>query len=318
MKNAPMGIVTIVLLAAFAPRAGATVVGGGGSTTRDCLVVFDAAVNLPAAKPKHVRCTDGDPTCDSDGAANGVCSFELAVCANSTFNPSCTLNGVESIVVDHAQDNGDPKFDPDFQAVQGSINAQIDPPTTQADLCTTATTITVPIKGPVGNNRCSPRRKKLAVTSFSEVIDGKIYKDTDKIKFTCVPDPNVCDPQLLYSGTFDRMQRQIFNQSCALSGCHDSQTQAGNMLLDSGASYGNLVNVTPNNFAANGAGWKRVDPGSTATSFIFHKITGDLPNATYGERMPLNKAKLNKTLRDVIELWIAAGAPQVGWVPGTD
>jgi len=103
-----------------------------------------------------------------------------------------------------------------------------------------------------------------------------------------------------------------------LSGCHDSQTFAGNLLLESGASYGNLVGVNPSNPSAAGAGWKRVDAGVPATSYILHKINGDLPNASYGERMPLGKAKLNKTLRDVIELWAAAGAPQVGWVPGTD
>jgi hypothetical protein len=32
----------------------------------------------------------------------------------------------------------------------------------------------------------------------------------------------------------------------------------------------------------------------------------------------LNKKKLHKTLRDIIELWIEAGAPAGTWVPGTD
>ncbi len=324
MRAAPTGHVAIALLFLFAARATATVVGGGGSSTRDCLVALDAAVNLPQSRPKHVRCTDGDPSCDSDGVADGVCSFALSVCANSTFDPGCTLSGVGSIVVEHAEDNGDLKFDPDFQALQGSIDAQIEPPTAEADKCTTPTTIRVPIKGPLGNNRCSPRRKKVELRSQSQVIEGQILRDDDKIKFLCLPDPNACDPQILYDDTFDRIQRQIFNQNCALSGCHDSQSQAGNMLLETGASYGNLVNVTPSNFAASGAGWKRVaaaNPGvsgSPDTSFIFHKITGELPNASYGARMPLNKPKLNKTLRDVIQLWIAAGAPQDGWVPGTD
>lgn len=317
MKHARAALAAMISCVAGAATVQATVVGGGGSKTKDCLVVFDAAVNLPSGKPRHVRCTDGDPTCDSDGVADGVCSFALSVCANSTFDANCSLAGVDSIVVEHAEDNGDPRFDPDFQAVQGSIDAQIEPPTSAVDVCTTPTTIRVPIKGPIGNNRCSPRRKKLKLRSLSQVIDGKIIKDTDKIRFMCVPDPSVCDPQVLYTDTFDRIQRQIFNQNCALSGCHDSQTMAGGMLLDGAAAYGNLVDVTPNTSAAAGAGWKRVDPGSPATSFLFHKITGDLPDVTYGQRMPLGKRKLNRTLRDVIELWIAAGAPQGVWVPGT-
>lgn len=308
-----------------APSARATEVGGGGSRRRDCLVTLDAAVNLPAAKPKHVRCVDGDPSCDADGTVDGRCSFELSVCANSTFEPECTLNGLQSITVENAIDNGDPRFDPDFQAVQTAVDAELQAPTSDPDLCTTPTVILVPIKGPIGNDRCSPRRKILKLTALSEVIDGRVYKDKDKIKLQCLPDPNGCDPAVLFTGTFDRIQRQIFNQSCALSGCHDSQTQAANLLLESGASYGNVVNVDASNFAAAGAGWKRVDApnppgtsGNTASSFLFRKVIGDLPDVSYGARMPFGKPALNATLRDVIELWIEAGAPQTGWVPGTD
>jgi hypothetical protein len=299
--------------------------GGGGSAKRDCLVTFDAAINYPTSKPKQVRCVDGDPTCDADAMVDGVCSFELSVCANSTFEPSCTLDAVQSIIVDHAEDNGDRKFDPDFQSVQTAIDGDIQPPTNTTDLCTLPTTILVPIKGPIGKNRCGPQRKKIKLTALSQVIDGRIYKDRDRIKFTCIPAPNGCEPTSLYSGTFDRIQRQILNQSCALSGCHDSQTQAGNLLLDSGAAYGNLLNVSPSNPSASGAGWLRVDApnppgtsGDASNSYLFNKIDDNLPAASYGERMPLNQRKLNKTLRQVIELWIEAGAPQTGWVPGTD
>lgn len=313
-------ITTISLSAAIA-----TETGGGGSKKRDCLVTFDAAVNQPTGKPKHVRCTDGDAACDSDGIVDGICSFELSVCANSTFNPDCTLSGLDTLTIDNAIDNGDPKFDPDFQAVQASVDSDIQPPTAVADICTTPTIIKVPIKGPIGNNKCGPRRKKVKLTALSELIGGKKFKDRDKIKFTCDPDPAGCDPSVLFSGTFDRIQRQIFNQSCAVSGCHDSETQIGNLLLETGASYGNLVNIAPSNPSASGAGWLLVDaplaPGNTgdaANSFLFNKIVDDLPNASYGERMPFGKSKLHKTLREVIELWIEAGAPQNGWVSGTD
>jgi hypothetical protein len=57
--------------------------------------------------------------------------------------------------------------------------------------------------------------------------------------------------------------------------------------------------------------------GDLDTSFIVHKLEGDLPDLTYGERMPLHRGKLHATLRDLIELWIQAGAPTTGWVPGT-
>ena len=56
----------------------------------------------------------------------------------------------------------------------------------------------------------------------------------------CDPAPSGCDPMAIYTGTFDRIQRQIFNQSCAVSGCHDSQSQTGGLLLETGAAHTNL------------------------------------------------------------------------------
>ena len=57
--------------------------------------------------------------------------------------------------------------------------------------------------------------------------------------------------------------------------------------------------------------------GDPDTSFLFHKIEATCPTADYGAHMPLGKPKLNGTLREIIRLWIEAGAPQTGWVPGT-
>jgi hypothetical protein len=307
-------------LLAVAAGASATIVGGGGSARTDCLAVLDAPVNAPASKPRNVRCVDGDPACDADGVVNGGCRFPVAVCANSTFDPECTLSEVQSITVEHAADNGDPDFDPEFQALQARITNEIAPPTDDVDECTDATNIIVPIIGPFGD-RCRKRSKQLKLTSVSQVIAGQIYTDKDRLKLTCDPAPSGCDAQTLFTGTFDRIQRQIFDQSCAVSGCHDSQTMQAGMLLEAGAAHTNLVGVTPTNGAAAAAGWKRVNllgPGSgdPETSLLFHKLIGPPPG--FGSRMPLDRGRLNSTLIDVIELWIAAGAPETGWVPGTD
>ena len=40
--------------------AQAVILGGGGSSRKDCLMVFDAAVNYPPDNPKRFRCADGD------------------------------------------------------------------------------------------------------------------------------------------------------------------------------------------------------------------------------------------------------------------
>ncbi|MGH7894656.1 MAG: hypothetical protein ACREQL_08300 [Candidatus Binatia bacterium] len=304
--------------------AQAFIVGGGGSSKTDCLVVLDAQLNYPPDKPKRYRCADGDPTCDADGVVDGVCTFSLTVCANSTYNPAlCTLVGVDSITVDHALDNGDRKFDPEFQALQNRINSGIvgpnDPPNTDVDTCAIASTFRIPVLGPFAGNVCKRGKKQVKIRSYSQFIAGVQYKDTDKLKMECEPALAGCDPQTLYAGTFDRIQKQIFDKSCAVSGCHDSQSQTGGMLLEGGAAYTNLVDVTPQNATAAGLGWKRLDAtnASPETSFIYHKLTGDLSGGTLGARMPLGGSKLDDFLIDIVRLWIEAGAPQAGWVPGT-
>jgi hypothetical protein len=301
--------------------ASALIIGGGGSAATDCLAVFQVADGV-ALKGNKISCVDGDPSCDADGAVNGSCQIPVAVCANSTALRACTLIGLESIILQHAMDNGDPKFDPEFQALQTRIDSTTEPPATDADLCTTPTNFHVLIKGPFKSgpkNKCSSNTKALKLTATSTVIAGKVTTDIDSLTLSCAPAAtNGCDPQALFTGTYDRIQRQIFNQSCALSSCHDSQSQTGGLLLEGGASYTSLFNVDPENPGALVQGWKRVNPGDPTTSFIYHKVSGDLPDASFGGRMPKGKPKLNKTLINVLQAWITGGAPDTGWVAGTD
>src|SRR5580765_5731728 len=100
------------------------IIGGGGGARTDCLLVLGTAPNTPTNRPRSVRCADGAP-CDGDGLVNGVCEFSLNACGNSTFDSRCVSPGVGSIVVDHALDNGDPKFDTEFQALQNAINGMV-------------------------------------------------------------------------------------------------------------------------------------------------------------------------------------------------
>ncbi len=322
-RLASAAVLLAALIALGGSRAAATVVGGGGSRRTDCLAVLDGSVNDPIQKPRNIRCTDGDPSCDADGVVNGVCEFPISVCINSTFNPKCTLNGVQTVNVDHALDNGDPKFDTEFQALKNRLANDIAPPTTTSDDCTNPTNFHVTIHGPFAGV-CKKNKKLLKITTVSSVIAGRVYTDKDKIKMTCdpAPAPDGCDPLVFYSGTFDRIQTQIFDQSCAVSGCHDSQSRTGSLLLETGASLSNLINVTPHNPAAEAAGWKRVtvidaSTGDPSTSLIVAKLNGP-PNG-FGARMPFGRPKLDQSLIDVIQLWVAAGAPDTtDWVPGTD
>jgi hypothetical protein len=319
-------VVAVVVILVCATQARALVVGGGGSWRTDCLAVLDGPINDPVTKPKNIVCVDGS-SCDADGVVDGVCTFPIAVCANSTFDARCTLNGVQSMTVAHAADNGDPKFDTEFQAMQNRIMNDIDPPTTTSDECANFTNFRVAIVGPL-NGQCKKGKKQLQLATVSKVINGHVYTDKDKVKMTCLPaDPmdGGCDPTVLFDGTFDRIQRQIFNKSCAVSGCHDSQSHTGNMTLEQGSSASSLIDVVPENSAAqtaDGGIWRRVrridaTTGDPDHSLIVAKLIG--PPKNFGDRMPKDRPKLDQSLIDVVELWVAAGAPtDTTWVPGTD
>jgi hypothetical protein len=303
-------------------------IGGGGGAGNDCLLVLGTAPNMPTSRPRHIRCADGD-LCDADGTVNGVCQFKVSACGNSTFDPRCTSPGVATLVVDHALDNGDPKFDPEFQAFQNVLNT-IDTDGDTPDDCTTVIDFHVFVQGPFANNSCRRSKKLLRIDTTSDFVAGRAIHDRDRLRMMCDPSPAGCDPMAFYTSAFDRIQRQIFNQSCAVSGCHDSQSfaESGNLLLEQGAAYTNLLGnppgtlVIPDNDAAEAAGWFRVnqtDPttGDPETSLLFRKVDHDLPSSAFGLGMPRLRPKLDQSLIDVIAAWIAAGAPETGWPIGT-
>lgn len=314
------------LMCLSAASADAVVYAGGGSPRSDCLGVFDAPVNAPAGNPRLIRCVDGE-ACDEDGTVNGVCRFSVSYCANSSQVPGCSLQGVAEISVRHAADDGiDPDFNPQFQALQSQIDGTIVPPTASVDVCTAPTTLRIPVKGPRGRNRCSAGRARVEVTVLSTAIDGRFHRDRDVLRIACFPSRESigCDPQTFFTSTFDRVQEQVFNRSCATAACHDSQSTAANLLLETGASRANLLDVFPTNGAAADAGWRRIfTTGATSAdlerSFVYRKITGDLPSAAYGLRMPRKRPRLDKTSRDLLRIWIENGAPDGsgGWVSGT-
>jgi hypothetical protein len=88
-----------------APAPGNCIAGGGSKRT-DCLIEFAStgplSFNRRGTKLKNeLRCTDGDPACDLDGARNGTCRFGVAPCfANLDPRfPRCTPSSIGSIEV---------------------------------------------------------------------------------------------------------------------------------------------------------------------------------------------------------------------------
>jgi hypothetical protein len=94
----------------------------------------------------------------------------------------------------------------------------------------------------------------------------------------------------------------IFTQNCALSGCHAADSPSGDLVLDPGQAYDNLVNMESSEVGPK----KRVEPGNSAASFLYEKISQ--PQPTSGDRMPLISNPLSADKIALIKAWIDEGA----------
>jgi hypothetical protein len=83
-------------------------VPGGGPTTTDCRAEWQVPNpnNIPFLDKKGFPnrkqiCKDGDPACDADRTADGVCTFRVGVCLDQTDAalPSCTASGSTGYLV---------------------------------------------------------------------------------------------------------------------------------------------------------------------------------------------------------------------------
>jgi len=99
------------------------------------------------------------------------------------------------------------------------------------------------------------------------------------------------------SSTFSDIQLKIFNQSCALSGCHVNGSV--NPDLENNA-YNNLVNKIST------TGMAYIKSGDPNNSYLLQKVLGS--SIISGERMPRNSSALLQEEIDAITKWISEGA----------
>jgi PBP1b-binding outer membrane lipoprotein LpoB len=101
--------------------------------------------------------------------------------------------------------------------------------------------------------------------------------------------------------TFSEIQREVFNPSCAVSGCHAGATVpiSGNLDLTAPNAYNQLVDQT----SLLDPSKKRVDPNSSDESVLVLILRGSvIPRMPYGQP-PLSAATI-----DSIAKWIDEGA----------
>jgi hypothetical protein len=307
MRSSLLAALSVLSLVAH-PAAGQ--VAGGGSKSSDCLAEFNAPVNVPAKKPKNVRCVDNDPTCDAD-PTSGVCQFQVEVCVNVSDPalPQCGPDRIDRFSVENVQPDTDARHDFDFQALEDAVNAFALPVTAnQTDVCSGTVGIELVLPVQVGKRKAKYQKLKKKLRTHAR---GR-SDDSDKLDMQCLPDKatSPCDN---VTSTFDQIQRHILTPGCGRDTCHSSVGPLHDLSFAPGETLGFLVGVAPNNADADAAGKLRVDPGNPDNSFLLDKLRGKLDSGE-GARMPLGLKSLKGSRIRLIEDWIAAGAPATGFV----
>jgi hypothetical protein len=123
-------------------------------------------------------------------------------------------------------------------------------------------------------------------------------------------------PACASTPSFAEIRDSIFADSCATGGCHGSTAGGppgpprphGTLLLSRTAKRSDLVNVSLDVYP----GHVIVVPGDPFGSFLYQKITGDLPSdGSLGIKMPWGEAAMLSLPDDQIEqirCWIKGGA----------
>ena len=300
-------IALLLVLLLISPAAALT--PGGGSPATDCLAEYGGTLaNHPPTKPKEIRCIDNDSSCDDDPTP-GRCQFRVSVCLNVT-DPQCTPQDLEDYFVENEQPDTNPMHDFDFQTLQDTMNNVALPvDSTDHDFCSSEVAMTVPLPIRLSNGGGKYRRGRKTLKTRVSGPGGVL--DEDRLKLSCTA-PDGATPCDDLTSTFEQIQRVIF-PTCARSTCHNVAQGLHQLSLDPADAYASLVGVAANNPVAAAAGKLRVDPGNPGNSFILDKLRGTLA-AGEGERMPRGLKKLKSLEIELVEEWIAAGAPETGFV----
>ncbi|MFT3697914.1 MAG: hypothetical protein QM831_32540 [Kofleriaceae bacterium] len=102
------------------------------------------------------------------------------------------------------------------------------------------------------------------------------------------------------------IQTNVFDKSCAVTGCHDAHGHSGGLNLSAGASHTSLVGVA----STSGEGWSRVTAGDPSASYLMVALGVEAGPAPMDGLMPLSSPGLCQQKLDAITRWISAGAAE--------
>jgi hypothetical protein len=167
-------LTALAFTAGLLSRAEATLVPGKAN---NCTAVWDTgtATATPGAnpnKPYAVTCSEGDPSCDSDGVQDGICRIVLNACIGQTTDTCTTPADIEGTL----------KFSGQVQ--RGVVGGFVPPDPAAAPTCGTAGTLALPLKR-VPKNVNKPLKRFNASKKANLVMKAKRFQN--KLVVQCTP-----------------------------------------------------------------------------------------------------------------------------------
>jgi hypothetical protein len=267
--------------------------------------------NFPVSNPRFIRCVDNDPTCDQNPAV-GRCGISVQVEFNvvDPGNPECSPTDLDEYLVQNFEPDTHPRHDFGFEDLMtvGQMELPLDANETNQLSAAAVIDVLLRVRPKLGDARWG-RRATVVKTRVDAL--GTPF-DTDRRRIVCLRDDatSPCDG---VTSTWNQIQKHVIERSCAVPTCHTAAVAPHLLSLLPADALTSLVSVPPENASANAAGKLRVDPGSPGNSFLLDKVRGML-SSVEGERMPLGNPRLHRLFKTLIEDWIAAGAPDTGFV----
>lgn len=306
-------ILTVLLVGASARADGLVRVPGKARIAgTECFSRFEGTLpNAPPDRPRRIRCVDGDPACDVDQRP-GQCAVRVSVRLNVTGPDAapCSPADLTAYRVRNYEPDTHPRHDFDFAALDAEVSGILPLDAVDEDVPSRGVSIGLPLAVVPTEGSARWRRRWKRLRTRVDATGGRFDVDTRKI--VCVPNgaSSPCDG---IAGTFDQIQKHVFSRRCAVPTCHTTATEEHQLVLREGDAFSSLVGVPPANPQARATGKLRVEPGDPANSFLMDKLHGDLEPGE-GERMPFGLRRIHRGFAELIQDWIAAGAPEQGFV----
>jgi len=147
----------IAAILALASTRGATV----ARASEECLAAWRVATLPDALGNRRVRCRDGDPACDVDGAVDGACTVAATLCLDVG---GCAAGPMQSVRVDGSDASA-------AAELAGALSGPID----TADMCA----------GPVGVRIALDGHARRGAMLRARVTDAAGQRDVDRLAITC-------------------------------------------------------------------------------------------------------------------------------------